>query len=77
MNRYWLKKLVPTTNTFEEIIAEKLDNSSVNVKMEKIAKPPSIFIANIDNFLSLSQLLKEIAIDDYEIKIINNKQVKI
>jgi hypothetical protein len=36
----------------------------------------SIFV-RIDNFSSLSQLLQEIVIGDYEIKITNNELVKI
>jgi len=41
--------------------------------MEKIAKPPSIFVARINYFSSLSQLLKEVTADEYEIKIMNER----
>jgi hypothetical protein len=44
--------------------------------MGKIAKSPPIFVATVDNFSSISQILKEIATSEYEIKIIN-KQIKI
>jgi len=37
----------------------------------------ALFIAKITNIEPLSQLVEEIAIGDYEIKIINNKQVKV
>jgi len=43
---------------------------------EKIEKSPIIFIVTVLNIQPLSQLLKEIAIDDDEIKIINNEQIK-
>jgi len=43
----------------------------------KTAKSSSIFVAKVDTFSSLSQVLEKIAIGEYEIKIINNKQVKI
>jgi len=61
---------VPITNSFEE----EFDGANTNVRIRKIAKPLSIFVAKIDNFSS--QLLKEIAAGEYEIKIIN-KQIKI
>jgi hypothetical protein len=44
--------------------------------MEKTVKLPPILIARVDNFSSLSQLLKEIAVSKYKIKIING-QIKI
>jgi hypothetical protein len=64
---------VPITNSFEAH-EEELDDTSTNIRMRKIAKLPSIFVARIDNFSSLLQLLKEIA-GEYEIKIIN-EQIK-
>jgi len=39
-------------------------------------KPLLIFVDKVNNFSSLSQLLKEIATDEYEIKIVN-EQTKI
>jgi hypothetical protein len=46
------------------------------VKVENKDKPPSIFVARINNFSSLLQQLKEITADEYEIKNIN-EQTKI
>jgi hypothetical protein len=66
---------VPTANSFEEF-EEELDDMSTNDRMGKTTKPPSIFVAKVDNFSSLLQLLKEIAAGEYEIKIIN-EQTKI
>jgi len=43
---------------------------------EEVAKSPSIFVAKVNNFSSLLQLLKEIATDKYEIKNMN-EQTKI
>jgi len=57
-------------------IGEELElgeDASTKVRVEKIVKFPSIFVARVDNFLSLSQLLKEIAAGEYEIKIINEE----
>jgi ketol-acid reductoisomerase len=73
MNRYLPSKSVSITNSFEGI-EEKLDDASTNVRMGKIAK--YFFIARDDNFLLLSQLLKEIAAGEYEIKI-TNEQIKV
>jgi hypothetical protein len=68
-------KPVSIINSFEGL-EEELDGVNTNVmSLEKIAKSPSILFAR-DNFSSLSQLLKEIAAGEYEIKVIN-KQIKI
>jgi len=45
--------------------------------VDKITKPTPIFVARVTNIQPLSQLLEEIAIVDYDIKIINNEQIKI
>jgi len=71
MNRYQLSKPVPTTNTFEGF-EEELDDKN-NIRVEKTAKFPPIFVARVNNFSLLSQLLKEIVTDEYEIKIMNEK----
>jgi len=44
--------------------------------VKRTAKLPSIFVARVNNFLTLSQQLKKIAFDEYEIKIMN-EQIKI
>jgi len=66
---------VTTTNSFDEL-EEELDDENNKITVEKTAKLSSIFVARINNFSFLSQLLKEIAADKYEIKIIN-EQTKI
>jgi len=66
---------VSIINSFERL-EEELDDANTNImSLEKIVKPLPIFFAT-DNFSSLSQLLKEIAAGEYEIKVIN-KQIKI
>jgi len=74
MNRYQLSKLVSTTNSFEGL-EEELDDKNNNIKVEKTVKLP-IFVTRVNNFSSLSQLLKKITTDEYEIKIMN-EQIKI
>jgi len=75
MNKYQLSKSVPTTNFFEGLEKE-LDDENNNIKLEKIAKPSPIFLDRINNYTSLSRLLKEVADDEYAIKIMN-EQIKI
>jgi hypothetical protein len=75
MNRYQPSKLVPIINSFEGL--EELDDVNTNIKMEKTVKPLPIFVARVGIFLNCSQLLIEIAIGKYEIKIINNEQISI
>jgi len=55
---------MPTTNFFEEL-EEELDNTNNNIRMRKTAKFPPIFVAKVNNFSSFSQLLKEVATDEY------------
>jgi len=74
INRYHLRKSVPTTNSIEGL-EEELDDKN-NIRMEKIAKPSLIFVARVNNFSLLLQFLKEIATDGHEIKIMN-EQIKI
>jgi len=49
------------------------DNININEKVEKTDKLPLIFVARVINIQSLYQLLEEISIGDYEIKIINKE----
>jgi len=55
MNRYQSSKAVPIINFFEGL-EEELNNekNNINIVVEKITKPPPIFVARINNFSSLS-----------------------
>jgi hypothetical protein len=75
MNRYQPSKSLPKIISFEGL-KEELDDTNTNFRMKKTAKSLPIFVVRIDNF-SLSQLLKEIAMREYEIKTIKNEQIKI
>jgi len=70
MDSYLLSKPMPKTNIFK--LKEVLDNININARV-KTVKPPLIFIATVHNFQLFSQLLQEISINGYEIKITNNK----
>jgi hypothetical protein len=56
------------TNSFKGP-KEEFDDINTNVRIEKRAKSPSIFVAKIHNFSSFLQL--------NEIKMANNEQIKI
>jgi len=73
---YWLSKHVSRTYTFKGL-EKVLDDINVNTRMEEIIKSLLRFVARVNNFQPLSQMLEEIVNDDSEIKIIINKQVKI
>jgi len=49
------------------------DDKNDNAIVEKTIKPPPIFVARVNNIQPLSQMLEEIIIGEYEIKIINNE----
>jgi len=53
------------------------DDINDNAKKEKTVKSSPIFVVRINNSQLLSQMLQEITIDEYEIKLINNEPVKI
>jgi hypothetical protein len=63
---------MPTSNSFEEF-EEVFDDINDNARMKKIIKSLSIFVTRIQ----ITYAVDEIAVGNYEIKIINNKHVKI
>jgi len=56
-SRHQPSKPVSTINFFEGF-DEELDNTNINVRMEKTVKSPPIFVARVHNFSNFSQLLK-------------------
>jgi len=58
------------TYTFEGL-EEELNDAIVNARIKKIVKSSPIFIVKVNNFQLLFQILEEIAIDDYKIKIMS------
>lgn len=76
LNHYWLGNPTPTTpNRFESLTVEEPQITIPIV--EKIPKPPPIFVDNVSNIQPLIKLLNEIVKDKFEIKVLNNSQVKI
>jgi len=61
-------------NSFE--LEKAFNDENNNIRVEKTVKPPFIFVDKVSNFSSLSQPLKKIATDKYEIKSMN-EQTKI
>jgi len=74
-NEHQLSKLLTTANSFKDL-EEVFGDENNNIRVEKTIKSPSIFVDKTNNFSSLSQLLKKVATDEYEIKIMN-EQTKI
>jgi S-adenosylmethionine/arginine decarboxylase-like enzyme len=62
---------------FDDININDRKNWTGKTRLERTIKLSPIFVTRINNFQPLSQILEEIAINDYEIKIINNEEVKI
>lgn len=60
---------------------ESLDNTSNEIAdspvQEKLYKLPPIFVDGVSNIQLLTQLLKDIAENDYDLKVLSNDQVKI
>jgi len=73
-NKHQLNKSVIIANF--ECLEKAFNDENNNIRVEKTVKPPSIFVDKVSNLSSLSQLLKKIATDKYEIKIMN-EQTKI
>jgi len=71
-----LAKQIRALNIFEGL-EEMFDDINMNARMVKTVKFRLIFVARINNLQPLPQLIKEIAISVYEIKILNNKQAKL
>lgn len=77
LNDYWLNPT--TTNRFEMLDNEQSAdiNQDVNTNQNRENRPPPIFIQGVKNISPLTNLLQTICKDNYEIKVLNNDQVKV
>lgn len=71
---YWLNPNTETTNRFQELIEEGNEPPKV---VEKTPKPPPLFIAGVKSLKPLTDLLKAVAKEEYQIKILGNDEVKL
>ena len=76
---YWLNyKSFESENPFQNLESEDEEGSKKsNEKVEKIKKPPPIFVSDVENLCLLKELLDNKAKDQYTIKILSNNEVKI
>lgn len=76
INKYWLAAPTLTKNRFES-----LDNTSNDIAdspvQVKLCKLPPIFVDGVSKIQPLTQLLKDTAENDYDLKVLSNEQVKI
>ena len=71
---YWLGGPIPTTNRFNSLSEEQMEEAN-NQSTEP--KPPQIFISGVTNIQPLIELLNTIAKDKYLVKTLYNDQVRV
>ncbi|KAH9638226.1 hypothetical protein HF086_017318 [Spodoptera exigua] len=78
LDTYWLSQSqpIPTTNQFACLESDNLEAEETVVE-QKIDKPPPIFVDKVGNIQPLLTILNEHAHDKYNLKVLNNDQVKI
>lgn len=70
---YWLgAPAVPTTNSFKELEPEISE-----IQESKPARSPPLFIDGVSNIQPLLKMLEEVALGQYEIKVLRDDRVKI
>lgn len=77
INTYWLSQPVPTSNSFSDLENDEDKEEPQPQQVEKIAKPPPIFIDKVMNIRPLTKLLAETVPDLFEIKVLPKDQIKI
>lgn len=77
INIYWLGDQIPTINRFQELENEQHDSDTESTQPEKQIKPPPIFVDSVSNIQPLSKLPNETIHQDYEIKVLSTKQIKL
>lgn len=73
---YWLAAPIQTRNRFESLDSNGNDIENPSIQ-EVQYKPPSLFVDGVSNIQPLTQLLKELVGNEYELKVLRNEQVKI
>lgn len=79
LSSYWLSQPLPTSNVFSELedLEDKEKENSQPQPVEKLPKPPPLFIDKVTNIRPLIKLLNETVQDLFEIKVLPKDQVKI
>ena len=74
---YWLAAPVPTSNMFADLETTEKEPKTTDQVTHQVIKPPPFFIDKVSNIQPLSNMLEDVAHDDYEIKILQGEKVKI
>jgi hypothetical protein len=75
-SKHWLNQ-TSTTNPYTAPLEEESEDQQQKAGPEKTTKPPPIHITDITNISPLTQLLQQIATQQYEIKALAHNQVKV
>jgi len=75
LSSYWLSAPIHTSNMFEALDPEEHMNTDPPV--DKLPKPPPIYVDRVDNMQPLTELLNETVKRDFEIKVLRADEVKI
>jgi len=75
LSSYWLSAPVHTSNMFEALDPEEHTNTDPPV--DKLPKPPPIYVDRVVNMQPLTELLNETVKGDFEIKVLRADEVKI
>lgn len=76
LDEYWLGNTT-SSNIFNNLQEEGDNTPSATMSKNTEPKPPPIFIAGVSNINPLTQLLKEIAGEEFILKALGDEQVKI
>jgi len=75
LSSYWLSAPVHTSNMFEALDPE--EHMVTEPPVDKLPKPPPIYVDRVTNMQPLTELLNETVKRDYEIKVLRADEVKI
>lgn len=78
LTKYWLgtTQQETTANRFSDLVDTE-DEEQNPPTVVKVSKPPPIFVDYVENIAPLQQLLKEVAKDNYELKVMSNNRVRV
>jgi len=77
LHDYWLNPSPPQTTNRYDALTEDGQNEGGEKANNKPPKPPPIFVAGVHNIKPLKELLVTISGDDFELKVLNDNQVKV
>ncbi|KAH9644368.1 hypothetical protein HF086_006396 [Spodoptera exigua] len=77
--KHWREAMttpVPTSNMFADLETNEKEPKTTDQVTRQVVKPPPFFVDKVSNIQPLSNMLEEVAPDDYEIKICKGKKSK-